>query len=456
MPTRHPRPRTLAYAFALLAITHQPAAAAGPTPEAAAMLAAVIAAYQKLAAYADHGTFTMDLALTPGDAPAGDRRQQFPLPLRFARPNRIAIETGVVRLVSDGKTLSTAVAPLRLYTTAPAPSTITFDSLFSEGPAGSLLFGSPAGPMMQVVLGLLTGRDPTRAVRDLGDSLVVDKDRDFEGGPSRVLKVGGDKGPSYLLLIDPATMLLRGIEASFDPSALNDLPFRAQVRLDGYRWTAGAVSTAGPDAAVFAFEPPAGYQKVAALTAIEHVAAPAAAGNAPPAAPRSALDGLVGKAAPGFSLTVLDGEGKVRAVGRDDLAGKVVLLDFWATWCGPCLAEFPDLQTLIESAAKANQNLVVVAVSQDDNPKDPAALRALIEKTLRAKDVRLAIPPVGLVALDPANAVGDAFHVEGYPTTVLIDAKGVVRAAHVGFRPQLLAEIAREIDALLKGEAVPR
>jgi thiol-disulfide isomerase/thioredoxin len=57
----------------------------------------------------------------------------------------------------------------------------------------------------------------------------------------------------------------------------------------------------------------------------------------------------VGKPAPDFSLTLLDGPGKVKTITKAELAGKVVLIDFWATWCGPCLMELPEIQKLIEN-----------------------------------------------------------------------------------------------------------
>jgi hypothetical protein len=74
---------------------------------------------------------------------------------------------------------------------------------------------------------------------------------------------------------------------------------------------------------------------------------------------------------------------------------------------------------------------------------------------LREKKLKLDVSPVGLVALDPSNAVGEAFQVEGYPTVVLLDAKGVVRSAHVGFDPDVGKTFSREIDALLSGKPIP-
>jgi thiol-disulfide isomerase/thioredoxin len=171
--------------------------------------------------------------------------------------------------------------------------------------------------------------------------------------------------------------------------------------------------------------------------------------------PKFQVQELVDKPAPDFALTVLDGEGKTRTLSRADLAGKVVLIDFWATWCGPCLVELPEVQKLVESYHRDKKDVVIVALSQDNDPRDPVEVRKLIEKTLKAKDLALEKPPVGLVGLDPSNSVGEAFKVEGYPTVVLLDGKGVVRAAHVGNRPDVGKALGREIDALLAGKPLP-
>jgi thiol-disulfide isomerase/thioredoxin len=214
------------------------------------------------------------------------------------------------------------------------------------------------------------------------------------------------------------------------------------------RWTAGAVSTRAPADEAFAFTPPKAFTRVDDLAL-----APARNDDE---GPRYKVQALVGKPAPDFTLTVLEGPETTKTVSKADLAGKVVVIDFWATWCAPCLAELPQIQTLIESLVKDKKEVVVVALSQDDDPKDPIEVRKLIDKTLKDKKISLVGAPVGRVALDPSNTIGEAFQIEGYPTVVILDGKGVVRSSHVGFSREVGKTLAAEVDALLEGKPIPR
>ena len=112
------------------------------------------------------------------------------------------------------------------------------------------------------------------------------------------------------------------------------------------------------------------------------------------------------------------------------------MIDFWATWCGPCMKELPEIQKLIDSYADSKKDVVVVALSQDDEPSELAAVRKLVEKTLADKKINLTGNPVGRIGLDPSKSVGSAFELEGYPTLVIMDGKGIVQSVHVGFNPE--------------------
>jgi peroxiredoxin len=116
--------------------------------------------------------------------------------------------------------------------------------------------------------------------------------------------------------------------------------------------------------------------------------------------------------APGFQLTSLSGE----QVQLDDYHGQVVLLNFWATWCAPCRLEMPAFQSRSEQLA---DKMVVVAVNNAESRDDVQAF--VDELNLNFE-----------ILLDPEAEIQRLYQVRGYPTTIFIDAEGVIRVQHIG------------------------
>src|SRR5690606_29665491 len=106
---------------------------------------------------------------------------------------------------------------------------------------------------------------------------------------------------------------------------------------------------------------------------------------------------------------------------------------------------------LVDELEKDKKNVLVVALSQDQDPAELTEVRKLVEKTLQEKELNFVGKSVSAVGLDPSNIVGEQFQVEGLPTLVVLDGEGVIRSAHVGFSPDIREKLTAEIDALLAG-----
>jgi thiol-disulfide isomerase/thioredoxin len=159
----------------------------------------------------------------------------------------------------------------------------------------------------------------------------------------------------------------------------------------------------------------AGYVELATLVRYEHVPAPI---SNPALDAASALlnlhDSILEQA--GFTLPGLDG----KTYSRESLRGKVVLLNFWATWCPPCRKEMPDLEKLYQSFA--SRGFVVLAVS-DEN-------RDTIEKFLQGKGYTFPI------LLDPGKEAEATFQVDGIPKSFVFDRQGRLVAQSIDMRTE--------------------
>jgi peroxiredoxin len=142
----------------------------------------------------------------------------------------------------------------------------------------------------------------------------------------------------------------------------------------------------------------------------------------------------VGDAAPDFDLPVFGSDSRHMSLASQ--RGKVVLLDFWASWCGPCRQSFPLYEKL--RAEMPARDFTLLAINLDEMVDGP---QAFLEEH-----------PVHYVSLaDPAGEVARAFGLIGMPSSFVIDRDGVVRGRHTGFKPQDVDELRKEIQRLIGG-----
>ncbi len=148
--------------------------------------------------------------------------------------------------------------------------------------------------------------------------------------------------------------------------------------------------------------------------AVTLLASNPAGSNIPAPMPTQPSSRFINRSAPNFELITLDGADTVRL---SSLRGRVVFVNFWATWCEPCRRELPAFQTFEQ---QGNENAVILAVNTGETPEQ-------INPFLAENGVS-GVP----VLLDNDLAIQELYGVNLFPSTFVIDASGVVRDLHLG------------------------
>lgn len=149
----------------------------------------------------------------------------------------------------------------------------------------------------------------------------------------------------------------------------------------------------------------------------------------------SAGDGLLPEG-PAPEIGIRTPEGAVKTLA--DLRGKVVLVKFWATWCGPCAMSTPHMQALYEKRRRDGLEVLGVAMEHDDGRQIPGYVREMGV----TYPVGMAEPPDSFKAWMKPNT--------GIPAIFIIDKKGNVRWSRSGYDPSGVQEIDETVDRLLR------
>jgi peroxiredoxin len=157
-------------------------------------------------------------------------------------------------------------------------------------------------------------------------------------------------------------------------------------------------------------------------------------GASPDGRPAGTESMMVGKPAPDFELELLGGE----KLHLADSKGKVIVLDFWATWCGPCIQAMPQVERVAEEFR--DKNVQLFAVNLQEGPKE---IQAMLE--------RHRLHPT--VALDRNGAVAEKYGVSAIPQTVVIDREGKVARVFIGSSPHLGDQLRDALEAQMPGAA---
>jgi peroxiredoxin len=149
------------------------------------------------------------------------------------------------------------------------------------------------------------------------------------------------------------------------------------------------------------------------------------------AASSLASSGLEGQAAPDFALKSSNGEN----LRLSEFRGDVVMVNFWATWCGPCRQEMPLLDELYSRYQRVGFNLLGVNIDDDSR-------RAM----QMVEELGVNFP----VLFDARKEVSKLYEVEAMPVTVIIDRQGTVRYVHHGYKPGYEDKYLDQIRSLLR------
>jgi peroxiredoxin len=155
---------------------------------------------------------------------------------------------------------------------------------------------------------------------------------------------------------------------------------------------------------------------VAVIDQVSHPSSRAASAPTPSTSadsPAVKIGTRIGFTAPDFTLPTTDN----KEFKLSDYRGKPVILNFWASWCGPCRYEVPAFKSFYDKYE--NEGVSIIAVNTQDNPDSALAYA-------KADNLKFTVP------VDPQGKVANLYNVRGLPTTYFIDEKGIITSIKIG------------------------
>jgi thiol-disulfide isomerase/thioredoxin/outer membrane lipoprotein-sorting protein len=425
-------PRCVIVLIALFALVLQAADTPAPEPkplakvnaDVAVVLEKMAAAYSKLKSVELAGGITME-----ADEAGQKRTQQDQFVSSFQAPNRFRHE------VKNQPLFGSTGSKVYGYS--------SYSNLFVQADIGAakvMLHDLPADhvkvlPMQNLSLVLALSKNPVDEIKEMASEITLMAAQKLEGTDCAALLLKlNDTNNKMMVFVDPKSFLIRRVTVDMKP--MFEQIGRSDVVSASLTVDYTTVKTDTPVLAEqFAWTPPQGAKDIVAARA-EALAAAQADGDSSEAA-----NAMVGKPASDFTLEGLDG----KQVTLSDLKGSVVILDFWATWCGPCVAALPHLDRIYQDNLKAG--VKVYALNQRE-------AREKVQEFVN--DKHMTIP----VLMDLQGEVAKQYFVSGIPQTVVIGKDGLVKKVLVGFNPDgddgLRQLVAEELKAKADVKPAPK
>jgi thiol-disulfide isomerase/thioredoxin len=358
------------------------------------------------------------------------QNQNFSLSLKAARPNKLAYtveasQQNGAQIVSDGSQLWVYIKGFQKYGVEDAPE--TWDEMLKNPLVmGPLNFGNAA-----VVTAALLNEDPAKKLLENTLSVKYGGLVELDGAKCHLIEASGeeldwqlwiDSGNKPLVrqfVPDLAKAFAQMAKRSKGKSPFENMKITNTVTFKDWETNPKLPADA------FAFNVPEGVEKVDSLMDI------ITGGRA---AEEPGPHPLVGQDAPELKLDLLDGESLELAAYK---GRKIVILDFWATWCGPCVRAMPIIEKVAQNYKDKGVLLFAVNVQEE-----PDAIKKFLEETELKVDV----------ALDKEGTVSQAYKAEGIPQTVIVGKDGSVQVVRVGFSANLEEELTKDLEGLLAGK----
>ncbi|NCC51768.1 MAG: redoxin domain-containing protein [Spartobacteria bacterium] len=400
------------------------------------MLEKSLAAYRGLESYQDKQTTLFEARMIDAEGELDEQTHNTESSFTFKAPNRFRGQAEGVMVLCNGETVWVVNEELEQYVEASRSDINDFNEFFSDIGLHNLEIELLDKILLMRELSLDDLLDSVSSWAEIQEEKLGDVDcyvinGTFEPAAAfpteEALPFKAYLAKDDLLLreicIDatkPYQALMASMREGMDEEDMEDMP--SKIERMTWRITYNDIQTNQRIAdADFSFQPAADMKKV------DEFESPAGRGGA-------YLE-LIGKPAPVFSGTDIDGQ----AIALGDFRGRVVLLDFWATWCGPCMLAIPEIQKV--AMHFTNQPVTVIGLNRDPEGREENVKKVLEKKNITFRQLA-----------DADGGISEEYKVHGIPHTVLIDTNGIIQWVHVGASGDESEILIENIERLLKGE----